>query len=50
MILQGILHVLSEPYKGYLLLLIRYAVIFSTIFKDAMILVFVLGVGAWLRS
>lgn len=49
-ILQGLLHVLSEPYRGYLRLLIRYALIFSTMLKDALVLVFVLGVGAWLRT
>ncbi|KAI9758119.1 MAG: hypothetical protein M1815_005006 [Lichina confinis] len=49
-ILQGLLQVLSEPYRSYLRLLIRYALIFSTMVKDALVLVFVLGVGAWLRT
>jgi hypothetical protein len=41
---------LPEPYKGYVKLVSRYSRIWTTISGDAMALVFVLGVCAWLRG
>jgi hypothetical protein len=41
---------LPEPYKGYLGLVTRYSRIWTTVSGDAMVLVFVLGVCAWLRG
>ncbi|KAJ9649347.1 hypothetical protein H2201_006617 [Coniosporium apollinis] len=41
---------LPEPYGGYVRVVGRYSVIYSTIVADAMVLVFVLGCVAWLRG
>jgi hypothetical protein len=49
-IIGMIMGFLPEPYKGYLALLNRYSRIWTTVTGDVMVLVFVLGVCAWLRS
>ncbi len=41
---------LPEPYRGYVLLVVRYSGIWTTMVQDAMVLVFMLGVGAWWRG
>ena len=41
---------LPEPWRSYVLVLSRYAVIYTTIMADAMVLVFVLGAVAWWRG
>lgn len=41
---------LPEPWKGYVLVLSRYARIWTTLRNDVMALVFVLGVCAWWRG
>jgi GET complex subunit GET2 len=41
---------LPEPWKGYLAWVMRYSRIWTTVSGDAMVLVFVLGVCAWLRG
>ena len=41
---------LPESWKGYLRLVSRYSRIWSTVSGDAFVLVFVLGVCAWLRA
>lgn len=38
---------LPEPYRGYLLLMRRYARIWGTVVEDAMVIVFVVGCVAW---
>ena len=38
---------LPMPWKGYLLLVLRYALIWSTIVEDAMVILFILGGWAW---
>lgn len=39
--------ILPEPYAGYLRVVGRYGVIFSTVVSDALVVVFALGVVAW---
>ncbi|KAN0112936.1 hypothetical protein V8E51_005887 [Hyaloscypha variabilis] len=41
---------LPEPWKGYLAWIMRYSRIWTTVSGDVMVLVFVLGVCAWLRG
>lgn len=38
---------LPAPYAGYVRVIGRYSVIYSTIVSDAMVVVFVLGVASW---
>ena len=38
---------LPEPYAGYVRVLGRYSVIYSTVVSDAMVVVFVLGAASW---
>lgn len=49
-LLGTISRALPEPYGGYVRVVGRYSVIYSTIVADAMVLVFVLGCVAWLRG
>lgn len=42
-----VLGILPEPWRGWVLLLSRYSVIYSTVVQDAMVVVFVLGCAAW---
>jgi hypothetical protein len=49
-IMGMIIGFLPEPYKGYLGLGSRYVRIWTTVSADAMVLVFVMGVCAWLRG
>ena len=39
--------VLPQPYAGYIKLVGRYTTIFSTVAKDALVILFVLGMVAW---
>ncbi|KAF2663524.1 hypothetical protein BT63DRAFT_430364 [Microthyrium microscopicum] len=39
--------VIPQPYAGYIRIAMRYSTIFSTIFTDAMVVLFVLGIVAW---
>jgi hypothetical protein len=41
---------LPEPYAGYVRLIGRYSVIWTTLVADAMVVVFVLGVVAWWKG
>lgn len=41
---------LPEPYAGYVRVIGRYSVIYSTVVSDAMVVVFVLGVSSWMRG
>jgi hypothetical protein len=41
---------LPEPYAGYVRLVGRYSVIWTTLVADAMVVVFVLGVVAWWKG
>jgi hypothetical protein len=45
-----VMGLLPEPYKGYLAWVMRYSRIWTTVSGDAMVLIFVLGVCAWLRG
>lgn len=38
---------LPEPYAGYVRVIGRYSVIYSTVVSDAMVVVFVLGAASW---
>ena len=38
---------LPEPYAGYLRVLNRYSIIYTTVVSDALVVVFVLGAWAW---
>jgi hypothetical protein len=49
-ILGTIMGFLPQPWSGYLALILRYSRIWTTVSGDAMVLVFVLGVCAWLRG
>ena len=42
--------VLPEPWAGYLRVVGRYSVIYTTVVADAMVIVFVLGVMAWWKN
>lgn len=41
---------LPEPYRGYLMLIGRYARIWGTVVEDAMVIVFVVGCVAWWKG
>ncbi|KAI9844365.1 MAG: hypothetical protein M1838_002210 [Thelocarpon superellum] len=45
--LNTVLPLIPPPYRAWVEVASRYAVIYSTVMADAMLLVFVLGVGAW---
>ncbi|KAF1978236.1 hypothetical protein BU23DRAFT_451157 [Bimuria novae-zelandiae CBS 107.79] len=49
-ILSTIGQLLPEPYAGYIRVVGRYSVIYSTVVSDAMVVVFVLGVASWFRG
>jgi len=42
--------VLPQPWAGYLRVVGRYSVIYTTVVADAMVVVFVLGVIAWWKN
>lgn len=46
----GLAGLLPEPWGGYVRVLGRYGVIYSTIVADAMVVVFVLGCISWLKA
>ncbi|KAF2711983.1 hypothetical protein K504DRAFT_464087 [Pleomassaria siparia CBS 279.74] len=46
-ILSSIGQMLPEPYAGYVRVIGRYSVIYSTVVSDAMVIVFVLGAVSW---
>lgn len=46
-ILSTIGQLLPEPYAGYVRVIGRYSVIYSTVVSDAMVVVFVLGAASW---
>jgi hypothetical protein len=46
-ILSTISAFLPEPYAGYVRVVGRYSVIYSTVVSDAMVVVFVLGLASW---
>jgi hypothetical protein len=45
--LSSIGQILPEPYAGYVRVVGRYSVIYSTVVSDAMVVVFVLGAASW---
>ena len=49
-ILSSIGSMLPEPYAGYVRVIGRYSVIYSTVVSDAMVIVFVLGAASWWRG
>lgn len=49
-ILSSIAQFLPEPYSGYVRVVGRYSVIYSTVVSDAMVVVFVLGATSWWRG
>jgi hypothetical protein len=49
-VLSSIAPMLPEPYGGYVRVLGRYSVIYSTVVSDAMVVVFVLGATAWWKG
>jgi hypothetical protein len=49
-ILSTVGAMLPEPYSGYVRLIGRYSVIYSTVVSDAMVVVFVLGAASWWRG
>lgn len=49
-ILSSIAQMLPEPYAGYVRVVGRYSVIYSTVVSDAMVVVFVLGAASWWRG
>ncbi|KAI9712858.1 MAG: hypothetical protein M1820_001480 [Bogoriella megaspora] len=42
--------ILPEPYKGYVAIIARYGIIWTTVVSDAMVVIFVLGVLAWWKG
>jgi hypothetical protein len=46
-ILSTVAAFLPEPYAGYVRVVGRYTVIYSTVVSDAMVVVFVLGAASW---
>lgn len=46
-ILSSVAQFLPEPYSGYVRVIGRYSVIYSTVVSDAMVVVFVLGAASW---
>lgn len=49
-ILSTIGGLLPEPYAGYVRVVGRYSVIYSTVVSDAMVVVFVLGAASWWKG
>lgn len=49
-ILSTVGQLLPEPYAGYVRVIGRYSVIYSTVVSDAMVVVFVLGAMSWWRG
>lgn len=49
-ILSTVGQLLPEPYAGYVRVVGRYSVIYSTVVSDAMVVVFVLGFASWWRG
>lgn len=49
-VLSSIGQMLPEPYAGYVRVIGRYSVIYSTVVSDAMVVVFVLGAASWWRG
>ncbi|KAK7189107.1 hypothetical protein DPSP01_010310 [Paraphaeosphaeria sporulosa] len=49
-ILSTIGGLLPEPYAGYVRVIGRYSVIYSTVVSDAMVVVFVLGAASWWKG
>lgn len=49
-ILSTIAQILPEPYGGYVRVVGRYSVIYSTVVADAMVVVFVLGAASWWKG
>lgn len=49
-LLMGLARFLPQPYSGYLAVLSRYSVIYTTVTTDAFVVVFALGVVAWWRG
>lgn len=49
-ILRTISQFLPEPYAGYVRMVGRYSVIYTTVVSDAMVVVFVLGAASWWRG
>ena len=49
-ILNTVGQLLPEPYAGYVRVVGRYSVIYSTVVSDAMVVVFVLGAVSWWRG
>lgn len=45
-----VLGISPEPYKGYLVLILRYSRIWTTVSADAMVCLFVLGTFCWMRG
>jgi hypothetical protein len=45
--LNTVAQFLPEPYSGYVKVIGRYSVIYSTVVSDAMVVVFVLGAASW---
>jgi hypothetical protein len=43
-------NILPEPWGGYLRIVGRYSVIYTTVVADAMVIIFVLGVMAWWKN
>jgi hypothetical protein len=48
--LSSVGQMLPEPYAGYIRVVGRYSVIYSTVVSDAMVVVFVLGAASWLHG
>lgn len=49
-IMGTLAQVLPQPWAGYLRVIGRYSVIYTTVVADAMVVVFVLGVMSWWKS
>ena len=49
-IMSSLGRMLPEPWAGWVRLIGRYSVIYTTLLADAMVVVFVLGVVAWWRG
>ncbi|KAI9680192.1 MAG: hypothetical protein M1829_001429 [Trizodia sp. TS-e1964] len=49
-VLVAVAGFLPQPYRGWVELVGRYAVIYTTLMADVMLVVFVLGIGAWWKG
>ncbi|KAF2016972.1 hypothetical protein BU24DRAFT_332506, partial [Aaosphaeria arxii CBS 175.79] len=49
-VLSSISQFLPEPYSGYVRIVGRYSVIYSTVVSDAMVVLFVLGATSWYKG